>query len=202
MKLIPTVLTRDPEKARELISKIIRSGKFERIQVDFIDGEYVDNETIRPEQLQLAGMAKIKLDAHLMVKQQNIRSYVEALKRLKFDRIIPQAEEAGGSLGNFRNLAIDLATPLESLEPGIFENKDLILLMGVRAGWGGQKMDEAIWGKVAGLNKVRREMGESFRIGIDGGVLPENLENLKLGGVDEACVGGERLLGWPDNLTG
>lgn len=196
MKIIPTILTNDTSEAEKMLGKIVKTGKYQRVQFDFLDGEFAKNTTLRPEQLRLTGYEQLGLDAHLMVKGGRIKAYTDALRLLNFDRIIPHFEQITESVNKYNNLAVDLSTSLEMLEEEMCEGKDLILLLGVPAGWGGQKMDEAIWDRIAWFDKVRRKNNWHFKIGVDGGVQKETLERLEKWRVDEVCVGSERLLGW------
>lgn len=184
MQIIPAILTNDPEEFENLLARV--SHKFDRVQVDFIDGEYTNNKTIFPSQAN----SIFKMDAHLMVVERNLQEYLK--DRNKFDRIIVQMESIS-SPESFDCLALDIHSPIESIKPYLPKLK-LVNLMAIEPGHGGQELDLGILKKISNLSSLR-DLGD-FKIAVDGGVKQEHLEKLESLGVDEVVVGAQRMLSW------
>ena len=150
MKIIPAILTNDTRELNELLRQIRDSKKFDRVQIDFVDGEYARNKSIGVADLP-PGRGGLKYDAHLMVVEKNVKEYVQAAKIWGFDRIIAQVESISHP-EDFTCLAVDLKTPVEKIEPYLLK-LDLVVLMGVQAGQGGQDFDERV------LDKIKKVSG-------------------------------------------
>ncbi|MDP1743272.1 MAG: hypothetical protein Q8L51_00625 [Candidatus Amesbacteria bacterium] len=184
MQIIPAILTNDPEEFENLMVRI--SHKYDRVQIDFIDGEYTNNKTILPSQVS----SIFKMDAHLMVVEKNLLKYLK--DRNKFDRVIVQMESISNP-ENFDCLALDIHSPIEAIKPYLAKLK-LVNLMDIEPGEGGQKLDVRIFEKLSYLSNLRG-LGD-FRISVDGGVEQEHLQKLESLGVDEVVVGASRVLSW------
>lgn len=196
MDIIPIILTHDPIEARNSIEQIVKSNKYPRVQINFIDGEFVENITIKPDQLDLTPFLQLVWDAHLMVVEKNLDEYINYAHKLGFDRVIAHYEVVQ-NLKDYKNIAVDLPTPLAVLDPGSFADKDLIMILAHKAGWGGTEMDEKIWERIDWFKKIRSERGYEFKIQVKGGVQKEDIEKLeKYGGVDEVGVKTARLMEW------
>lgn len=193
VQVIPAILTSD---IGEVEMKLAQSeGSVERVQIDIIDGQFVNNKTIDPSALENIE-TDIKLDFHLMTKEPI--DWVERCVRGMADRIIGHVEymsdqvafigkvqEVGLSVG----LAIDLETPVSAIDPSILNNLDVVLVMSVQAGFGGQKFDEAALIKTHELNEIRARDDTPFRICVDGGINEENIAKVVKAGADEVSVG-------------
>ena len=193
VEVIPTILTTDPREAEEKIARL--EGLVKKVQIDVIDGVFAQNKTIEPSAVEGIDTG-LFLDFHLMTKEP--ADWVERAVRAGADRIIGQIEmmtdqvaflgkvqEAGILVG----LAIDLPTPVSSLEATIIDNLDVVLVMSVKAGFGGQEFDETALDKIKELNALRAKDTNPFRICVDGGVTPEIMEKLGSAGADEVAVG-------------
>lgn len=193
VEIIPSLLTSDPEELEKLIRRA--EGVVNRVHIDIIDGEFVDNRTINPKVL---GNIKsdLKYGYHLMVKEP--KNWIESCVRGSADRIIGHIEmmsdkiefvekvrAAGAGVG----LAIDLATEVSKVDSIILNNLDVVVVMSVSAGFGGQKFNEKSLDKVRELNKIRAKGGRPFRICVDGGVSEENIKKLVKAGTDEVSIG-------------
>ena len=192
MEIIPAILTSEVQELDLLLRQIRDSKKFERAQIDFVDGEYAGNETIKPVECDLIGYLPLKFDAHLMVVQKNIGKYIKSL--FGFDRIIVQMESVS-SPENYDCLALDIHSPIEAIEPYLAKLK-LINLMAIEPGFGGQGLDPKILEKISYLRNLRSLKHLSFLICVDGGVEKEHFEILEKMGVDEVAVGAKRVLEW------
>lgn len=140
------------------------------IHFDVMDGEFVQNKQFSVEELiNLLKLSKKKNDVHLMVKHP--LEYIEAIKDLSIDYITihSEIEEDINNLLNYikRNeikcgLAVDLETDIDVIKP-YFDQIDLVLLMTVKAGYGGQKFEEKV------LEKIK-EIPTNIKIEFDGGI--------------------------------
>ncbi|OGY12408.1 MAG: hypothetical protein A3F61_02400 [Candidatus Blackburnbacteria bacterium RIFCSPHIGHO2_12_FULL_41_13b] len=200
MEIIPAILTNDPKELEEKIKLVapLRSESFggvKRIQIDIIDGVFAENKTI-----DLAAVGQIEsgleIDVHLMVKEPV--DWVEKSVRAMGDRIIGQVEmmsnqaefigkvqETGHQVG----LALDLDTPVSVLDETLFTLVDVILLMSVKAGFGGQKFSELAIEKIRELAEIREKDKTNFKICVDGGIEEENIKQIADTGADEVAVG-------------
>lgn len=199
VEIIPTILTSD---VREIIEKFSRlEGLVGRVQIDIVDGQFAQNKTVDPSALETLDTT-LNLDFHLMTKEPI--DWIERAVRGGAERIIGQIEKMSDQaaylgkvqeLGKSVGLAIDINTPVSSFDPTILSNFDVVLVMSVKAGQGGQKFDERAVLKVKQLNKIRAKDGSSFRICVDGGITPEIVTELTKAGADEIAVGGRLFEG-------
>jgi ribulose-phosphate 3-epimerase len=193
MEIIPSILTND---LREVEEKITRAeGVVKRIQIDVIDGQFAPNKTFDPSLLE-DFETDLNIDFHLITKEPKL--WVEKAVRAQAERIIGQIEHMTDQvefvgkvqeLGLLVGLAVDLDTPVSGLDPAILADLDVVLLMSVPAGFGGQEFDPRVHGKIKELVKIREKDKSPFRICIDGGVTEEIMADLVEEGVDEVIVG-------------
>lgn len=193
IQIIPAILTAAPEELKLLLSKA--EGVVERVQIDIIDGVFAANKTIDPSILENID-TNLKVDFHLMTKEPV--DWVERCVRGMADRIIGQVEqisnqiefigkvqEVGASVG----LAIDIKTPVSKIEPAIITSLDVVLVMSVPAGFGGQTFDNRVLDKIKELDEIRVRDDTPFRICDDGGITLENIGDVRVTGVDEVAIG-------------
>lgn len=192
LEIIPAILTNNPQELEEKIREV--EGLVSRVQIDIIDGVFADNKTISLESLANLDTALL-LDVHLMTKDPSL--WVEKSVRAMADRVIGQIElmenqedfvykvqEAARPVG----LAIDLETPVASLDPLLLNNLDVILVMAVKAGFSGQEFDTRVVDKIKELAEIREKDLLKFRICVDGGVNAENIKSIEEAGADEVAV--------------
>jgi ribulose-phosphate 3-epimerase len=191
--IVPSILTNDPQKALELLQRA--EPAVERVSVDIIDGFYADNKTVEPSLFE-GVETSLCIDYQLMVRQPV--NWVERCIRGQADRIIGHIEQmksqeefvnrvmdTGVGLG----LGIDLDTPVESVEKHLLANLDVVLVMSVKAGFGGQEFNNTVLQKISSLKELREEEGAKFKIHVDGGVNADNIKNIKDAGADEVSIG-------------
>lgn len=194
MQIIPAILTADATESRSLLEKISSLGKFGRVQFDFIDGEYTNNKTITPEEVDLTPFLGMEFDAHLMVVENNVAEYVKQAEKVGFDRIIVQAESVSHP-ENYSGLALDIHSPVESVEQYL-PKLEAVVVMAIEPGFGGQDFDDETIKKVKNLFDLRIINNWRYAIQVDGGVQKENLNALEKAGADEVVVGAKRVLEW------
>lgn len=193
IKIVPAILTNSLKEAKNLI---VRSEDVvKRVHIDIIDGVFANNKTIEPS---LIGNLEtnLKIDFHLMTREPI--DWIERCVRGMADRIIGHVElmndqvefvgkvqEVGLSVG----LAIDINTPVTKIDTSIINNLDLILVMFVPAGFGGQKFDKRALPKIIELSEIRSRDDTPFTICVDGGERLDTINEVKVGGVDEVVIG-------------
>jgi len=202
--IAPSILSANFARLGEEVDAVLAAGA-DIVHFDVMDNHYVPNLTIGPlvcEALRKHGV-KAPIDVHLMVKP--------------VDRIIPDFAKAGASIISFHpeasehidrtigliheqgcqaGLVFNPATPLDYLDYTL-EKLDLVLLMSVNPGFGGQKF---IPGTLAKLAEVRRRIdasGRAVRLEIDGGVKADNIGAIARAGAD-TFVAGSAIFGEPD----
>ena len=193
VEVIPAILTADTREVKEKLARA--EGIVKRVQIDIIDGVFAQNRTIEPSVLEAIDTG-LSLDFHLMTKEPI--DWVEKAVRGGADRIIGQVEmmasqvefvgkvsEIGLSVG----LAIDLDTEIEALDPVVLTNLDVVLVMAVKAGWGGQKFDPSALDKVKRLDEIRAHDSSPFKICVDGGETLEVIDETHFAGADEVAIG-------------
>ena len=189
-EIVPTILTAD---FSEYIKKMhLLKGVCPRVQVDVIDGKFVGNQTISLESLKNEP-TDLRMDLHLMVKEPE--EWVNRALEILPDRLIGQVEmmyepekfinratEGGFEVG----IALDLETPVESISEEIYHMVDLVLLLSVKAGFGGQVFDEKVLQKIENIKKI---VGDLVEVGVDGGLTDENIKLCQKKGADIFYVG-------------
>lgn len=206
MRIVPGILTDDVEELNRrlgLIGEGVKHGyKIEWVQIDFIDGVYADNRTIRPKDLRFRiedlRSNGLKFEAHLMVTKENLDEWMEECSLVGFDRIMPQVESVDDQSEFVRTvkdewgleagLSIDAGTQVSFIKKEIYEKLDVVQVMMIQAGFSGQKMKEETIGKVGDVLTIRNGLGVDFLIEVDGGVKLDNIELMKRIKVDLAEV--------------
>lgn len=193
MEIIPGILTNNAYELAELIKKA--DGVVKRVHIDIIDGVFADNKTVDPSVLNSLDHSLL-LDFHLMVNEPV--NWVEKCVRAGGDRVIGhvemmtdpsefifKVEEAGLS----PCLAFDIDTPINQIEERLLKDLDMVLVMSVPAGFGGQKFHEEALDKIEELAEIRKRDDTPFKICDDGGVIFDSLNALRKLGTDEVVVG-------------
>src|SRR5258706_11434111 len=168
LEIIPAILTNDQDELLGILKQC--EGVVDRVQIDIIDGVFANNKTIEPSILEEIETSLL-IDYHLMVKEPY--DWIERCIRGQADRIIGQIElmrdqvefvekatEAGLKVG----LAIDVDTPVASIERAIINDLDVILVMSVPAGFGGQEFDPEVLKKIEELDHIRANDKSPFYI--------------------------------------
>lgn len=193
IQIVPSILTDDPRELRELIARC--EGVVDRISIDIIDGKFADNKTIMPEAL-VDIETNLAIDYQLMVVEPI--EWVERCVRGQADRIIGHIEQMTSQVdfvgkvqrvGRGIGLALDLGTHVSHLDSTILNDVDVVLVMSVSAGFGGQKFDEKVIDKIKELDEIRSRDDTPFKIHDDGGVTFDKIDDTRLAGVDEVSIG-------------
>ncbi|MED3552234.1 ribulose-phosphate 3-epimerase [Cytobacillus praedii] len=183
VKVAPSILSADFSKLGEEIKDVERGGA-DYIHVDVMDGHFVPNITIGPLIVEaIRPVTKLPLDVHLMIE--NPDQYIESFADAGADYITVHVEACRHlhrtihlikSLGVKAGVVLNPATPVQMIQD-IIEDVDMVLLMTVNPGFGGQKFIPSVLRKIAAVKKMADDRGLNIEIEVDGGV---NEETAKL----------------------
>ncbi|MEG0919621.1 MAG: ribulose-phosphate 3-epimerase [Anaerovoracaceae bacterium] len=202
-KLAPSILAADFSMLGEEVSKIEKAGA-QLIHVDVMDGHFVPNISYGATVMKsLLGKTKMPFDVHLMIEDPDryiddfvtdntgyITVHQEACVHL--DRTINYVKSKGIKVG----VSLNPATPVSVLEC-ILDSVDMVLIMSVNPGFGGQKFIEKAVDKVKELDKIRKAKNLDFEIEIDGGITLDNIDRVIEAGVN-IVVAGSSVFGAED----
>lgn len=203
MDIIPAILTKDPAELVEKMQRVeglarLAEGdprRIQRVQIDIVDGVFADNKTITLDML-ASIETNLLLDVQLMTKEPAL--WVEHAVRALADRIIGHVEMMGNQrdfvvrvqeTGHLVGLGLDLDTPVVKIEEDVLLDLDVVLLMSVKAGFGGQEFQNSVLPKTEELVALRQKLNTAFAICVDGGINEENIKRLQDCGADEVAIG-------------
>ena len=203
VKIAPSILAADFARLGEEIAAVEAAGA-DLLHVDVMDGHFVPNLTIGPPVIKaIKAVAKLPLDVHLMVEQpdallpdfidagsDNLTVHVEACRHLH--RTIQSIKDAGVRA----SVVLNPATSLHALDE-ILPEVDMVLLMSVNPGFGGQRFLPATLDKIRTLRAQIEERQLPVAIEVDGGVKADNAADICAAGAD-VLVAGTAIFGQPD----
>lgn len=203
IKIAPSILAADFSKLGEEITKVEKAGA-DLIHIDVMDGHFVPNITLGPPVVKcLRKTTKLPFDVHLMIENadQYIDSFIDAGADIisvhiesnpHIHRTLQQIRRKGAKV----SVALNPATPLDTLE-WLLDDVDMVLLMTVNPGFGGQSFIEGMTEKVRELRKMANRKGEKIDIEVDGGMDTENIYRITEAGAN-VIVAGSTVYKAPD----
>ncbi len=203
IRLAPSILSADFSRLGEEVAEIEKAGAHV-IHVDVMDGHFVPNISYGATVMKsLCGKTGLPFDVHLMIE--NPDQYLEdfVTDQTKYITVHQEAcphlhrtlQHIKG-MGVKAGVALNPATPLSALDYAM-EEADLILIMSVNPGFGGQKFIPSALRKVRELEQLRKAGGHEFVIEIDGGINLQNAREVTDAGV-ELVVAGSSVFGAED----
>ena len=204
IKISPSFLSADFSRAGEEMVKTASAGA-DLIHLDVMDGVFVKNLSFGPKFIkELRPYTKTTFDTHLMIV--NPWNYIERFAEAGSDIITVHYEACGDrlkdtllaikGLGVKCGAVINPDTPASALSD-VLEYCDMVLLMSVFPGFGGQKFIESVLPKVTEVRKMINAIGKDIDLEIDGGITLENAKAVKEAGAN-VLVAGSTVFNYPD----
>ena len=188
--MAPSLLAADFADIRRDIESMEDAG-VDLLHLDVMDAHFVPNLTFGPFICEaVRRCTNLVLDAHLMMT--NPEQYLEPFARAGVDALtvhveadcsLPDTLRQIGDLGLKRGISLNPGTPVDAIEPYL-PDLDLVLVMTVQPGFGGQSFDQGGVAKIARLDELRRQHGWSYAINVDGGINDETAAPCREAGAD------------------
>jgi ribulose-phosphate 3-epimerase len=202
-KIAPSILSADFSRLGEEV-RAVEKGGADYIHVDVMDGHFVPNITIGPLVVEaVRKVTELPLDVHLMIANPDL--YIPEFAKAGSDIIVVHAEATNHlhrtvqlikSFGKKAGVSLNPATPLHPLDY-VLEELDLVLLMTVNPGFGGQSFIEACLPKISALRGMLDKRGLETELEVDGGVKTDNIGRISSAGAD-VFVAGSAVFNSPD----
>ena len=195
IKIAPSILSADFSRLAEEVQAVDRAGA-DYIHIDVMDGHFVPNITIGP--LVVAALRKVTdkpLDAHLMIENPDL--YIADFAKAGADIISVHQEAVPHlhrtvqlikSLGKQAGVSLNPATPVETLDV-ILDQLDLVLVMSVNPGFGGQAFISSALDKIRALRQRITQRGLATELQVDGGIKVDNIREVVAAGADVLVAG-------------
>jgi ribulose-phosphate 3-epimerase len=194
-KIAPSILSADFARLAEEITAVEAAGA-DWIHIDVMDGHFVPNITIGPGVVSsLRKTTKLPFDVHLMIE--NPEQYLDAFASAGSDVITVHVEATHHlhktltrikELGIKAGVSVNPATSLSQIEP-ILNDVDILLIMSVNPGFGGQKFISGVLPKIKNAREIVSYLAPHILIEVDGGVTLDNIESIAEAGADVLVAG-------------
>jgi ribulose-phosphate 3-epimerase len=199
LHLSPSILAADTANLAAAV-RAVETGGADSLHIDIMDGHYVANYAFSPKTLaDLRRVTTLPLHAHLEVGNPDAMLPLFAAA----DMIIVQEDttpDLAATIATIRRLGCDVGVavnrdrPVAALLP-VLPQVDLLLVMAVEPGFGGQPFDANVLDKVRWLHTQRAMLGAGFAIGLDGGITPVTIAQAAAAGADFFAVGSAAFAG-------
>ena len=203
IKLAPSILSADFARLLEDIKKVENAG-CEYLHIDVMDGHFVPNITLGPGIVKsLRNDVNMVFDAHLMIE--NPDNYIKEFVDAGCDMIVVHQEACKHLHRTIQNIksykikagvALNPATPIETIKH-VLEDVDMVLIMTVNPGFGGQSFIESMVHKIKELKSIIDKKGLNVDIQVDGGMKPSNVHKVVEAGAN-VIVAGSAIFGSED----
>ena len=201
--IAPSILSADGSRLHEEIAAVEKAGA-DWIHIDVMDGHFVPNITMGPAIISaLRKTTKLPFDVHLMIE--NPEKYIESFARAGADVITVHVEAANHlhrtidiikKAGKKAGVSLNPATPLTQIEE-ILPDIDLLLIMSVNPGFGGQQFIKTTLPKIIKAKKMLSTLSNKPLLEVDGGVNLKNIANIARAGAN-VLVAGASIFGTDD----
>jgi ribulose-phosphate 3-epimerase len=191
----PSILSADFGRLADEVAAVTVAGA-DWIHVDIMDGHFVPPITIGPMVTGAVRRAtSLPLDVHLMIEhpERQIPEFVKAgasriTVHVEACPDVPAVLKVIRDAGAAAQLSLNPPTPIERIRPFV-RLIDLLLVMTVNPGWGGQPFVEGSMERIAAARAIRSETGTKFLIEVDGGIYPRNAREVAAAGADVLVAG-------------
>ena len=200
MNVYPSILTDEIGRVIEQVEICKESSLVQIIQLDIIDGFFVDNITVFPGDLSLVDFGNLQVDFHLMTQEPMdfVHEIKDSKEFLPVRAVFGQLEQMTSQVDFLQEvkknewmagLSLNLYTPIESIDEESWQYLDVIQIMGIRAGFQGQEFDVSILNLISEINGIIEGKNLNIEIIIDGGVKLDNVKEIVDYGADGVAVG-------------
>lgn len=206
-RIAPSILSADFAALGREVEAITAAGA-DYVHVDVMDGHFVPNITLGPMVVKaLRPYTSLPFDVHLMISP--VDPYIPAFVEAGAD-IVSLHPEAGAhphrsiqlikSLGRKAGVVLNPATPVSVVEP-VIGDIDLVLVMSVNPGFGGQSFIESQLTKIAALRRMIDATGRTINLEVDGGINPDTAKKAIAAGADMLVAGTAVFTGGPERYA-
>jgi ribulose-phosphate 3-epimerase len=196
MKIIaPSILSADFSNLSQQI-RCVEIGGADWIHCDVMDGHFVPNLTFGPIIVKAVNtLTQLPLDVHLMID--NPDEFIDEFVKFGADRITVHQEAVKHLHRSIQRIkennikagiSINPATPIQTIKE-VIEEVDLLLIMSVNPGFGGQSFIRSTINKIREARRLRNELGLNFLIEVDGGINVDNIKEISEAGADVFVIG-------------